>query len=58
MKTKNLKTMYLRKRLIANMEANQLEALKGGTRPGSNKFDSVDLTICPGQMVCEFNISE
>ncbi len=56
MKKKNLKTMHLRKRLIANMEANRLEALKGGTR-APTELDSVPITICPGQMVCEFNTS-
>lgn len=56
MKKKNLKTMHLRKRLIANMETNYLEALKGGTR-APTELDSVPITICPGQMVCEFNTS-
>ncbi|MFK7747418.1 MAG: hypothetical protein AB8B65_03430 [Kordia sp.] len=51
--------MHLRKRLIANMQANYLEALKGGTRSQSNdgSFDSVDYTICPGQMHCVHNIT-
>lgn len=57
MKKKNLKTMHLRKRLIANMEVNRLEALKGGTRPGSDNLDSVELTICPGKLHCENNLS-
>lgn len=55
MKKKNLSTIHLRKRLIANMEINYLEALKGGTR--SNDFNSVLLTICEGQMHCVHNIT-
>jgi hypothetical protein len=57
MKKKNLKTMYLRKRLIANIKANYLDALKGGTR-SPTELDSVPITICPGYMFCEFNTSE
>ena len=57
MKKKSLKTMHLRKRLIANMETNCLKALKGGTRPVSD-LDSVPITICPGYMFCEYNTSE
>jgi len=57
MKKKNLNTMHLRKRLIANMQANYMEVLKGGTRPPSNNFDSVEYTICPGQMHCVHNIN-
>ncbi|MGH1386039.1 hypothetical protein [Kordia sp.] len=55
MKKKKVSTIHLRKRLIANMETNYLEALKGGTR--SNDFNSVDYTICPGQMHCVHNLT-
>ncbi|WP_298419338.1 hypothetical protein [uncultured Kordia sp.] len=55
MKKKNLKTMHLKKRLIANMVTNQVDAMKGGTR---TQFNSVELTICPGQLYCQFNTSE
>ena len=55
MKKKNLKTIHLRKRLIANMAINQMKALKGGTR--SNDFNSVDYTICEGQMHCVHNLT-
>ncbi|WP_298507982.1 hypothetical protein [uncultured Kordia sp.] len=58
MKKKNLNTMHLRKRLIANMQANHLQALKGGTRPDSDDlFVSVDLTFCQGKQHCENNMS-
>jgi len=55
MKKKNFKTIHLRKHLIANMAMNQAEALKGGTR---TNFNSVELTICPGQLHCQYNTSE
>ncbi|WP_156169046.1 hypothetical protein [Kordia jejudonensis] len=48
--------MHLRKRLIASMQANELEALKGGTRSQSD-LESVPITICPGYMFCEHNMS-
>lgn len=57
MKKKNLNTMHLRKRLIANMEINRLEALKGGTRSLDTQLNSVDYTICPGQMHCVHNLT-
>lgn len=58
MKKKDLNTMHLRKRLIVNMKTYHMEALKGGTRGQSNDLNSVDYTICPGQMHCVNNLSE
>ena len=61
MKKKQLKTIHLRKRLIANMQANQLEALKGGTRPGTDEpadNSNIEITFCPGYMFCVNNMSE
>ena len=55
MKKKNFKTIHLKKHLIANMETNPVEAMKGGTR---TQFNSIELTICPGQMHCQFNTTE
>lgn len=55
MKKKNLKTMHLKKALIAKMYRYNLEALKGGTRSQGTDLNSVDITICPGELHCVYN---
>lgn len=61
MKKQHLKTMQLKKCLIANMTRLEKEAIKGGTRTNGltdNPDNSdIEITICPGHMFCVNNMS-